>query len=568
MNVFRFTLIGLCVAGVTTAAKAQQTALVMPIAQTELNLKSPWLSGFRKDVANGDMDNLAKAATEFLDELNLAYVHGDAASKSKGNGPEVHFYNALRARGIVCCDYRKNYYLLLFAAMDPQGKAILSNTLVHSPDLKSPTLPGLRGADERLYELFLVEDFSVKINGYYDVKQTENSALQATSTFVTTTLAKLGLPSTLSKFTLPTLQESIKSQAHLEFVPPPPPNGQTPPPPPTFKHAVTLSAVTFATARADLTGHHTLSVADPITHIQASIDATTLDLRESQRVLSLDLPDVLIFFSQRQSQQKPVPKLTADQAEKILSAPVRIASTAALGADATPATPAVDCDDLITQIADLLKKDLAADACRYALSDQAACLNQMKATIGNAFKAAVIGARCTRSTARAAAMAFQTAIQPDLTKVSSTNALTNLPLQRFSFGLATGFIGGISSDPAHPRVTIQGGKIAADPFVRSLTMGIVNLPLWGYNPTAPSMSVAEKIKPFVGAAFTPYFGLTAGAGWSFSRYLAINAGYGRLWYDVPKDTEKVDQSPVNKAAPFRLGSSNAWFITAGYNLGK
>jgi hypothetical protein len=81
------------------------------------------------------------------------------------------------------------------------------------------------------------------------------------------------------------------------------------------------------------------------------------------------------------------------------------------------------------------------------------------------------------------------------------------------------------------------------------------------------MTLAEKIKPFVGVAFTPYFGITAGGAWTFSRYLGINVGYARLWYDTPKSTEQLDQAPINKAAPFRLGASNAWFVAASYNLG-
>jgi hypothetical protein len=326
--------------------------------------------------------------------------------------------------------------------------------------------------------------------------------------------------------------------------------------------------VTIETARADLTGHHAISTIDPMGHLSAVIDATALDLREEQRVLVA--PVLLAYLSERKRQQKPVPQLSRDVLQALNETQTSLAAIAPTGRNAPNdgklAKP--QCDDLIGQISDALKKDLASDVCKYALSDQSACISQMKATLAKVFMALVPGEMCTLAEARKAVLEFQTAIQPELTKVSGSNSLTNAPLQRFGFGLATGFIGGIDSDAAHPRVSIQSGKIAADPFARSLSMGLVNLPLWGYDTTTPEMTVRERIKPFIGAAFTPYFGMTVGAGWSFSRYLGINGGYAKLWYDVPKDTEQVDQAPVNKAAPFRLGSSNAWFVAASYNIGK
>jgi hypothetical protein len=219
----RLALVTLGVLMLAGVAGAQQTAPVVPISQTDLNLNSPWLSGFRTDVAKGDSDNLAKAGTEFLDELNVIYGRGRQAVQEGEIGPEADFFNALQAKGVVCCDYQKHYYLLMFAALDPQGKAILANVLVHAPDPPSPTLPGLKGPDEKLFEIFVAEDSLIKINGYYDVKKTENPALQQTSTFATTVLGKLGLPSTLSKFTVTTAQLSVKSQIDAANFPPPPP---------------------------------------------------------------------------------------------------------------------------------------------------------------------------------------------------------------------------------------------------------------------------------------------------------------------------------------------------------
>ena len=40
----------------------------------------------------------------------------------------------------------------------------------------------------------------------------------------------------------------------------------------------------------------------------------------------------------------------------------------------------------------------------------------------------------------------------------------------------------------HPRVSIQNNTIASNPFPRSITMGVVNLPVWGYDASRFEMS--------------------------------------------------------------------------------
>jgi len=138
---------------------------------------------------------------------------------------------------------------------------------------------------------------------------------------------------------------------------------------------------------------------------------------------------------------------------------------------------------------DALKKTLVTDACAYTVADQSGCVGEMKKAVEATFKGYKPTTACTQAAARDIAAAFLTAIQPDLIRVTGTNSLANQPLQRFSFGLATGFIVDISEDPNHPRTSIQSGKIASDPFVRSLTMGNVNLPLWGYDASSPTMTL-------------------------------------------------------------------------------
>jgi len=69
-------------------------------------------------------------------------------------------------------------------------------------------------------------------------------------------------------------------------------------------------------------------------------------------------------------------------------------------------------------------------------------------------------------------------------------------------------------------------------------------------------------------AFSPYFGVTAGGAFAINRYLAIDAGYARLWFDAPKPGESIDAAPTsaNRAAPFDLRSTGAIFLGVAYSF--
>ena len=49
-------------------------------------------------------------------------------------------------------------------------------------------------------------------------------------------------------------------------------------------------------------------------------------------------------------------------------------------------------------------------------------------------------------------------------------------------------------------------------------MGVVNLTPWGYDAQRQSLSVAERARLVAGVAFSPYFGVTAGAAFALNRY--------------------------------------------------
>jgi hypothetical protein len=116
----------------------------------------------------GNSERLGELAAEFLDDL---------ATKLP---PDLQ--NA-------CCDMSANYYLVLFTATDIQGKPSLVHVLVHRPSTKG--LPGLTGTSHPLYEVFLTEDASVQINGWFEIERTENPAAKQLGDFIAAVLPKV-----------------------------------------------------------------------------------------------------------------------------------------------------------------------------------------------------------------------------------------------------------------------------------------------------------------------------------------------------------------------------------------
>jgi hypothetical protein len=300
---------------------------------------------------------------------------------------------------------------------------------------------------------------------------------------------------------------------------------------PTFSFAVTVSTVELTHARAKLTIKHSVVIARPIVHMSAVISSTAGELRLKYAAASLDA-------ALRNLETRP----EEDSAR-------------------------VMCTELISATQKTLTDELGGDTCKFNIGDQGDCIRKLKADLESAFKGFTPTATCSLDEARTVISAFQPALS-DVTRVTGTTALTNTPLERYSFGLATGYIAGIKRDVDRPRVQMQSNKIAVNPFTRGIAMGLVNLPVWGYDSATFEPTFRERVRPFAGFPFSPYFGVAAGGSYAFTRSIAFNIGYARLWYDTPKAEERVDQAPVNKSDPFTLAGTNAWFIAAGYNFGR
>jgi hypothetical protein len=232
--------------------------------------------------------------------------------------------------------------------------------------------------------------------------------------------------------------------------------------------------------------------------------------------------------------------------------------------------PTPSCSKFSDQLAATIHTTLAATSCGFWISDAAACgkkINEDLATAAKTYFEPPVSQTCPVDVAAPLLQGYA-AVAQDMKPLTATTTIANSALVRYGYGLAFGYIAHVGIDNEHPRSQIQSGKIAADPFGRQLTMGVVNLTPWGFDAQLPSPSLRERARLFIGPLFTPYYGLAGGFAFGINRYVALNVGYARLWYDTPKPGETPDEAPTaaNKGAPFELRSTGAIFFGVGYNL--
>ncbi len=474
-------------------ALAQESVPVRHHFTQQVNMKSAWLTTLRERAAAGDTERLATTVGEFLDDLRF--------------GPTAATLQGARFP-IACCDYKTNYYVVMFVSTNAEGKPALVHVLAHHPHPEGAVLPGLKGAEKPLYEIFVTEDPATQINGSYEIQRVEDPALKQLSDFVPLVVKSVVLPGAIA--TAGTGGEAMALDAGTSKVAPRP-----------FKYSVTVSSVQFTHARGKLTGKHTVVINQPIRHLKSATALIAEQLRSNCQVM---------MYSASNSNK-------------------------------------AGCSSLVTEAEKVAVASLDAEVCRYSLADLSECLKKSKADLAEAFKKFAVSSGRGEDEVRGVYTAFATALA-DPARITGTTTLENQPPQRISFGLATGYLAQIDAKAARPRTSVQNGKIAPSPFSRSISMAIVNLPLWGYDPTRFEPTLRERIKPFAGVAFGSHFGVTTGVSWSFTRTLSANVGFGRIWYDTPKADEQIDAAPINRNAPFELASANAWFVAVGFSLGK
>lgn len=231
-----------------------------------------------------------------------------------------------------------------------------------------------------------------------------------------------------------------------------------------------------------------------------------------------------------------------------------------------PPQPA--CTALSEQLAKAIDTSLSTAPCGIWIVDVGACGKKINDDLARTATISMAGTSTCPVDIASRQLQGYAAVAQDMKPLTASTTLANSALVRIGYGLGVGYIAHIGIDNDHPRAQIQSGKIAADPFGRQLTMGVVNLTPWGYDSQRSSPSARERARLFVGPLFSPNFGVAGGFGFDINRYVALTIGYARLWFDTPKPGEKLDQAPSepNKAAPFELRSTGAAFFGASYNL--
>ncbi len=465
-------------ASLAIAGAADADSIIAPTAirpPSIVGLTTPWMSTLRRVAATGDSHRLVQTAFEALDDLRRTGI---------GDG---------------CCDPAKDYFLVTFVGADPTGAPTLITVFAHDPMPATVALPGVHGAGQPLYEVFLSDDLTSSLQTTYTITREENPAARQTGAFAAAVIGNIALP--------------LATQSHAPAANPP--AGQ----PAMFDVAVAFSRVVLPETGA-ISLHQTVTSVHPIGHLAARVVAVN---RDQQAALQ-----------------------ARDQSDGALAA----------------------CADLSTILKDRIDASTGGAACGLWPADLAACAKTVREDLDRTASAYFSAAPACPIDAGAPLVQEYLSVIQDVKPIASTIAIGNAPLIRYGFGLAAGYIAHIDADLAHPRARLQGGRIVADPFARQLTMGVVNLTPWGYDPQRQSPALAERARLVAGVAFSPYFGVTAGGAFEVNRYLAVNAGYARLWFDTPKAGEQIGAAPTaaNNAAPFVLRSTGALFFGVSYNF--
>jgi hypothetical protein len=473
-----FALLGFAAPG-----QAQETVAPAQIFRKTVGLESPWLALLRAANARASLEELRIVAREFLDDL-------ETSSRSQD-----------------CCDYARHVYQVLFYASEA-ADAPLVRVFVHKRPLRLGTLPGLEGESRPLYEVFLAEDLSVRLDSVYESTPQEHPLAKESGEFVKIMLSKLGLPDSVGK-------AGSWLAADLE--------GVQPQPPPALPLAVTLSKAALPDKRASVRISHTTTVLDPAGRIR-SLSAWLVNSLEQER-----------YF------REP------------LKPPARI--------DAA-------CVKIAAEIDAAIRTETSKE-CSPVVGDGSGCFKAVKKAIDGAYgSAAKQQAACSPADSYPLMRRFWSMVPDKTMPARGSVTVSNAPATRFSFGLSTAYIGRLWVDDDSPRVKLSSGDIVIDSFSRLLAMGIISYVPAGYDPESVRLTGGERFRLFGGVAFAPSFGGTGGAAWSFNRYLGANVGYAYLLYDTPKPGETIgaEPSPANRTGPFELAGAHAIFVGVTYNI--
>lgn len=142
--------------------------------------------------------------------------------------------------------------------------------------------------------------------------------------------------------------------------------------------------------------------------------------------------------------------------------------------------------------------------------------------------------------------------------------LTNAQRERFSLGVATGYVAAARSRA--PRVALSRGLIVADPPGRQVSIVLVNGAFRSYDAARPSPGLSERLRWFAGAVVTPEIGATAGLSLLVVRGLAVNVGGVALAIRTPAPGDRLGQPPARAVRPFSQGLVRGTLVGVSFNF--
>lgn len=158
-----------------------------------------------------------------------------------------------------------------------------------------------------------------------------------------------------------------------------------------------------------------------------------------------------------------------------------------------------------------------------------------------------------------------------VTEVKAGFDYDNIPLERFSFGLISAYMLGTGYAADRVRLT-EDGYYAADPPKSPLAAAIINIHPIKYDPESAKMSLAERIRLFVGVVLSPDAGFCAGAGFALLRGLSVNAGMASMGIRVANHPRslvvngRAKTEPGDPEEPFRINWKSVAFAGFGFSF--
>ncbi len=159
--------------------------------------------------------------------------------------------------------------------------------------------------------------------------------------------------------------------------------------------------------------------------------------------------------------------------------------------------------------------------------------------------------------------AFLTSSLTSMTNVELGQTFHIRPLTRMTFGAGSAVL--LSARLSQPRVTLEDGKLVADPLSRAVAMVHVNWTPWGYREDAPRRSWAERVRVQIGTALTPNFGPVLGVNLLLARGIGVSGGLAVLFLKSARP-EEIGAAPANPKDPYRLGIATAPYVGITYNF--